>query len=683
VLAIAAELSVGSYVLGSLGLIGVVAVLAWGAVQFRRRLVPDWAGPPARLVEALLVLLGLTGSAQLLGAVDAMRGAPLLALCTVVGVGMAFIGRSSSEPSARAPAVPVRRGEFVAAGLATALVAAQWVSHTARALHRGMTHPDTLAYHGPYAVRFLRDGTFGSLTGLGGRSREVLPQGSELLHAIAAVPFHRDLLSPLLNLGWAALVMLAAWCAGRRHGVGALAVLAAAVVLSLPSLAGTQPGQASNDLMSGALLLVAVVLLLEGGLQGAVAGLAGTAAGLALAAKLTVAAPVLALAVGVIILSVRSRRAWAAVSWCSGLILACSYWFIRDWFIAGSPAPFLNITIGPISLKGAEPETGTAAIHYLTNGTVWRRYYLPGLSHAFGPVWPLLLGLALGAAVSAIVRRRIVLEQVVGLAILFGVLAYPFIPLSAAAGGKGFQYALRYLTPVLLLAFILLARQLVDAGSAWRWTVCGALTGLVALNATLRELIADRMPAWPKDGWLAGVAAGLAVLAVITVWPTLRSLLPRPEHFRAILVAVAVLPALLVGGWFVQREYFRGRYVRAGLSQDAIQTSFHGVRNASVAVLGDPEIYPMFGVDLSNRVTTPTGPTEGDDASLCRHWKQLLSDRYRYVVLGHVFIFAFVPPQGWFVNDPAAVTVVRGRDYAVFRLDRSLDPTRCSNAASQ
>jgi hypothetical protein len=91
----------------------------------------------------------------------------------------------------------------------------------------------------------------------------------------------------------------------------------------------------------------------------------------------------------------------------------------------------------------------------------------------------------------------------------------------------------------------------------------------------------------------------------------------------------------------------------------------------------------MFGVDLSNRVTTPTGPTEGDDASLCRHWKQLLSDRYRYVVLGHVFIFAFVPPQGWFVNDPAAVTVVRGRDYAVFRLDRSLDPTRCSNAASQ
>jgi hypothetical protein len=162
-------------------------------------------------------------------------------------------------------------------------------------------------------------------------------------------------------------------------------------------------------------------------------------------------------------------------------------------------------------------------------------------------------------------------------------------------------------------------------------------------------------------------------------------LIARPGWMRrpaspavAALLGLGAVAVLLVGGAVVQRSYLRHRYVNAGLSEAAIQTPFHAIRNASVAAFGDPEVYPMFGPDLSNRVTTPSGPTLGPDPVLCQRWKRILSGRYRYVVLGHVFIFVFTPPKKWFLTDPAAVPVVLGHDYAVFRLERTLSPSRCA-----
>jgi hypothetical protein len=680
VIAADGQLSAGGYLFGSGALVAVLAVLGWGAWRLRGRLVPEWEGPTARLVETLLVLFGLTASAEVLGAVNALRGAALIEVCIVVGLGMALFGRRSHRPVAPRRALATSRAEAVAASVALAIVTAQWVSHVARALHRGMTNSDTLTYHGPFAVRFLQNGTFGSLAGVGGAARAVYPQNSELLHALAAVPFHRDLLSPLLNLGWATLVVLAAWCIGRRIGAGTLCVLGSAVVLGLPSLAGTQPGQASNDIICVALLVSAVALLLEAELTSPPAALAGAAAGLAMATKLIIAAPVAVLTVGVITMSCRRRRPAVAVAWSTALLLSGSYWFIRDTFVAGSPAPFLNLTIGPVSLRGAEPETGPAATHYLFDGSVWRRYYLPGLWHAFGPAWPLLLGLAIAGAAIAILSGRDPLVRLVGLATLVGALAYPFTPLTAAAGGRGFVFALRYLTPVLLVGFLLLSLALARARTPWRRAGWVAMVGLVALNACLPAIKLDGMPAWPSDGVLAGAVAGLAVLtvlAVVTAKARLPGSLRKQSPGRVALAAAVTLGAVLVGGWFVQQHYFEGRYVHAGLNQDAIENPFHGVRDASVAAFGNPEVYPMFGPDLSNRVTSPAGPSQGADAALCRRWKRILSGRYTYIALGHLYIFAFAPPQAWFTTDPASVAVTRGRDYAVFRLDGRLDPDLC------
>jgi hypothetical protein len=567
--------------------------------------------------------------------------------------------------------------EIVAASVAAAIVTAKWISHAARALHQGMTHIDTLMYHGPFAARFLQKGTFTNLRDLAGTS-PFIPQNSELLHAVAAVPYHRDLLSPLLNLGWAALVVLAAWCVGRRLGAGVLCVLGVMTVLGLPSLAGTQPGQASNDVVCAALLVTAVALLLESQLTPTTAALAGAAAGLAVATKLTVAAPVVVLTVGLVLLSLRLRRTAVALSWCSALVLAGSYWFVRNWIVAGDPAPFLKVTIGPISFRGSAPFGQESAVHYLTNGTVWQRSYLPGLSHALGPAWPLVLSLGLCGAAFAIFWGRTPLERLVALAALAGMCAYPFIPNTGVFRGVGFVFNLRYLMPALLLAFILLPPSLVRLHIAWRRVACFAMLGLVVLSTALPAIPGDGMPAWPSDGVASGVVAAIVVLAVIA-WALRIGSPLRMAAARLALIGALAVAALIAVGWFLQLRYFEGRYAGPGLAQSETQTPFRGIRLASVAVFGTPTVYAMFGPDLSNRVTAPMVPTHEASLVSCQQWKRVLSRRYRYVVLGHFAIPAFTLPQTWFLTDPAAVPLVRTKDYAVFRLDRPLNPGLCTS----
>src|SRR4029079_7176131 len=94
--------------------------------------------------------------------------------------------------------------------------------------------------------------------------QQYYPYNAELLHGIAAMAFDRDVLSPLLNIGWGVLAALAAWCIGRSRGAAPLSLLGLLVVLGLPALTATQPGQASTDVAGLALLLACAALLVEG-----------------------------------------------------------------------------------------------------------------------------------------------------------------------------------------------------------------------------------------------------------------------------------------------------------------------------------------------------------------------------------------------------------------------------------
>src|SRR5664279_6041709 len=74
--------------------------------------------------------------------------------------------------------------------------------------------------------------------------------------------FGRDVLSPLLNLGWFIGCLAAAWCIGRPYRVAAWSLALAAIALSVPALAD-QAGEARNDVVGIFFLLAAVAVALN------------------------------------------------------------------------------------------------------------------------------------------------------------------------------------------------------------------------------------------------------------------------------------------------------------------------------------------------------------------------------------------------------------------------------------
>jgi 4-amino-4-deoxy-L-arabinose transferase-like glycosyltransferase len=673
-----AALAPVSYVAGSAAVVAAVAALAWGSWRMRRAVLPEWLGPPARLAETVIALTALVGMAQLLGVLGVLSRGPALAATIAVGVALGVVGTRiapglapAQVPAPRPVVAPMRVEEVVVTALAVAVLAAQWVTHVAFALSRGMTHPDTLWYHAPYAARFVQDGRVTDLVDRSDVIQAYFPLNSQLVHAVAILPFDRDVLSPLVNLGWAALALLAAWCIGRRRGLGPLCVLGTAVVLGLPMIAGTHPGQASNDVACAALLLAAVALLLDSDLAPAPTAVAALAAGLGLGTKLTVAVPLLIVTVGVVVLAVRARRALTAVVWCAGVVLTSALWFARNWAVADNPLPWFELDLGPFSLPAPAREEGASVVDRITEGSAWSDLFFPGLSQGLGRLWPVVLGVALASMVILVARHGRTLERIVGVALLGGFVGYLFTP---TGGGFNFAFNLRYLSPVLLLAFALLPITVDGLGALLRRATLVVFAVLVVANAFSRHR--ERLAAWPRGYLLPGVLAGVAVIAVVVIaargrWPTIRIAVPA-------LAAVVVVG--VVGGWFVQRHYLEHRYVDAGLRLDAVNASFRDVGDERVAVFGTVEVYPMFGLDLSNEVTQGGAARTGRSPDPCREFADVRAGRYRYVVLTQFgVVFPSRPPEDWFLGDPNATEIVRDGESLVYRLDGPLDPVACAD----
>jgi hypothetical protein len=635
---------------------------------------------------ALAVLFGV---AQVLGTFGGFRRVAMFLACIASATVMGLAGRRlvrsrryappspSTVNSRRAPAHPVRVPEVVAAIAAAAVVTAQWFMHVGYALRTGMTHPDTLWYHAPYAARFVQTGWLMHLsdTGLSDVATPLhsyLPLSGSLAHAIVMLPFDSDFLSVFLNLGWFALALLAAWCIGRRGGVGGLTLLAMVVLLGTPTLAGTQPGQASNDVATLALFVAGIVLLAEGWMRVTPTALAGIAIGIGTAIKLTILAPLALLTVGVVFVALRARRKSVAIAWCLALVLSGGYWLVRNWIVAGNPVPWTEINLGPISFE-AVIKSRPELIYYLDDRTTWDRFILPALDKAFGPAWPLLAGLALLGAILGVVVGRHVLERSAGAAALLGIAALPFIPFSGDLRGGAVVFFLRYLAPEIMIGLWLLALVLARINGAWRWAGLVALLAIAAVNVTAPHI--EDIPAWPSDQVVAGVLGGLAVLSVSAV-VVLRH---RLSAYRT-LVACAILIAVIgvAGGWLLQERYFEDRYVHAGLPHDGANALFRKIDNERVAVLGTEHFYPFFGLKLSNFVSAPNGPTRGSEIKRCREWREVLRDgRYTYVVVAHDILAHPPPDEAWLISDSSVRTVHRDRDTVVFRIDGALDPNGC------
>ncbi len=92
-----------------------------------------------------------------------------------------------------------------------------------------------------------------------------------------------------------------------------------------------------------------------------------------------------------------------------GAVAGGGYWYLRNLAHSGNPLPWIH-HLGPIDLPAPEQALGGREAHsvlgYLTDGTVWSDWLLPGLHGGLWFLWPLLLLASLAGLLLATVQSR-------------------------------------------------------------------------------------------------------------------------------------------------------------------------------------------------------------------------------------------------------------------------------------
>jgi hypothetical protein len=666
----------GRYLLGVAEIVALLGFAWLGASRVRSRLLPRLEGPPADLATGVIALALLIWAAEILGTISLFKPAPYLLAVLVGGLGLRLCvspgGGEGKGPSTDTPAPsqdpPPRQDPpaATAAALAAFLIAAIAVIHFAAGvrtrLSTGMTGFDSTWYHGPFAAGFFQSGNTIDLHFIAPQFLAwFYPANGEIFHAVGMLAFGRDLLSPLLNLGWFVGCLVAAWCIGRPYRVAPWSLGLGAVALSVPALAD-QAGEARNDIVGIFFLLAALAVALssraaeddgERGLSTGALMVVGLAAGLAGGTKLNFLLPAAVLVLGFVVVAPRGRR-WSALA-ASGLaaLAGGGYWYLRNLVHTGNPLPWVH-HLGPISLPAPEQALGGREAHrvlgYLTNGSVWSHWFLPGLHGGFWVVWPLLGAAALLGFLLCLGRRASPLLRVAGLTGLAVALAWLVAPTSASGPGgmpRGFESGLRYLAPALLLGLVLLP--------------CAP-----ALRAHLASLGSARTH-FLSDSGRKGVLSGRS--------------LGRPGW----IVAMAALLVFAIG-YPIQRHYLQSRYANPSFTTPGLDAAFKwasGVSGARIATTSTRQ-YPLFGTDLSNRVTyvgseRPHGGFEAP--TTCPTWRrELNAGHYDYVVATRDRLESGkppYPPQARWTEGPGAKPILRKPPTVVFQLKGKLDPSAC------
>ena len=643
-------LSFGRYLGGWLVILGVGGAVVVAAVAARRALV-GWDRAPARLVEAVIALAIVTGTSFVAGGLHGFSGWPLA--LGLIGVSVAVRGFAQRAGPAVRPSgsdgVPRSRLiERWVAAVALMIVGAQWISHTAWALGHGMTEGDTLWYHGVFAARFVQVGRLDIFPDIGASAQGYFPANSQMYHALAFFPFDRDLLSPTLNLVFAALAVLAAYCIGRRRGLGAVCVTASVVVMGLPAVVGTHPGQGTNDFLCATFLLVAIALIIEGGLQPASLALAGIAAALSVGTKLTVAFPLAVLTVAIVAVAMRRRNPRLVIAWLVPLAAFGAFWFLRNWVRADNPLPWYDLHLGPLHLPNRSRLTDNASIaDHLFEGGIWDRIWRPGLHQAFGRAWPLLIAAPGIGALAMFGRRRSGAERVAGAVTVAAGIGYVVMPFTMELGGAVFAATARYASPALLLGLVMLpiALRLERRGFLVRTAISFAALVVIVMNAGAPNV--DRFAEWRYDDRFLAVVVVLVVGAVIGFGRV------GGRLARYTLVA-PVLFVMVLGGFFVQRDFSTHRYaVGAGLRLDPIDEYLSGHRPGRVVAFATIQFYPFLGPSFANDVVVlepPPGSGNGNGAvERCHDWERALRRAAtRYVIDGGEFVPVERPDAKWF-----------------------------------
>lgn len=664
----------GRYLLGVLEILLVVGFAWLGGMALRRWLLPRFEGAPACLATAVLALALLIWPAELLGSFSAFDPVPYLLLVAAVGLGLwKFLPWQQGEGGDPRPTQQVRVRITPLPTLIALVIAGVAVIHFAAGvktrLSTGMTGFDSTWYHGPFAAGFFQSGNTWDLHFIAPQFLAwFYPANSEIFHAVGMLAFGRDLLSPLLNLGWFVGCLAACWCIGRPYRVAPWSLALGAIALSVPALAD-QAGEARNDIVGIFFLLAAVAIALNGERDLRTTLVAGLAAGLAAGTKLNFLLPAAVLVIGLALISPRGTRWRAFAASALAALAGGGYWYLRNLVHTGNPLPWIH-HLGPIDLPAPQQALGGREAHsvlsYLTDSSVWSNWFLPGLHHGLWLPWPLLHAAALSGLILAILQSRGsfrthavqkeprdgMVFAVVGLVGFASTLAWLIAPTSASGPDgmpRGFESGLRYLTPALIL-------------------------GLALLPAVLPERLRVAGMGYPPNGRILKAPSQLA-----------RRLSERGVPHPGLALALILLAAAIIG-YPIQHHYLKNRYANPTFTTPGLNAAFawaRGVNGARIATTSTRQ-YPLFGTDLSNRVQylgleRPHGGFEAPRT--CGQYRRLLDEGdYDYVVATRDRLEPGKPPYPATVKwteGAGARVVLRKPPTVVFQLSGKLDPSAC------
>jgi hypothetical protein len=718
----------GRYLLGVVELLWLVGFAWVGASRVRRRLLPELRGEVGVLASSVVAIALLIWVAELLGTVSLFKPVPYLVGVALGGLVLRFlVGDEKTDDAAKTSSIRPSLVATVIALVIAGIAIGHFVSGVRLRLGTGMTGFDSTWYHGPFAAGFFQTGNTIDLHFIAPQFLAwFYPANSEVVGAIGMLAFHRDLLSPLLNLGWLAGCLFACWCIGRPFRVAPWSLTLGAIALSVPALAD-QAGEARNDLVGIFFLLAAIAIALnaaarDGSADGAPGGAsgraglstgallgAGLAVGLAAGTKLNFLLPAAVLVLGLAALAPRGRRWWTLL--CSGgmALAGGGYWYLRNLIHTGNPLPWIH-HLGPINLPAPEQALGGREAHsvlsYLTNGSVWSDWFLPGLHGGLWILWPALAAAALAGLLLALLplarnwfgsrhgapstpgRRAenrpdrpvsgpstplagmLALGGLVGLAAAVAWLVSPTSASGPDGVPRGFESGLRYLTPALILGFALLP-------------TVPSFRAFAARLASLGPALGER-PIPPGE---AGASPDRLHLPPHSERDRRRTVEEErlPRRWVAAIVAAAVVLAVVVG-YPVERHYLQNRYRDPSFTTPGLDAAFAWARDVSGARIATTSTrqYPLFGTDLSNRVAyvgvdRPHGGFEA--AQNCRQFRTLVNEGdYDYVVATRDRIEAgkpAFPPQAEWTAGPNAEVVLKKKPTVVFHITGPLDPKTC------
>ena len=661
-------ISFGQYILGCIELALIAFALGFAAYRIRGALMSGWSGAPARLVEIVLGLSGLIVVGEITGVLGLFRPGWLVGVSVLVAVVAWYLTRDrEASDSAPLPDPPVARWLKVGAALVAAFVVFHWAMPTLQAYDVGVSSQDSVWYHMSFSGRFAVSGEVGPLhfTDILATASWFYPQNLELLHGFGIALFGQDTLSPLLNLLWLAMGLLAAWCIGRPRGIGWLTLLAAAVVFDTPMML-EQSGNAANDMASIAFLLAAIAFLINGNAQRSegnsaeaprfssvgwqALGMAGLATGLAIGTKITLLAPLVVLTVLLVAISPKGNRLASLGVWVAGLATPSVFWYLRNLVLGGNPLPQLA-EVGPVPLPGPDqgnfyPRKPGTVLSYADQPKIWFDWFFPALDDRLGPLWILLLVVVVAVFVWGIFKGSRLLVRILCAVGLVAAVAYVGTPLTASGtvgNPTGFAPNLRYLAPALAIGFVLLPLLLVEAKERSRQILAAALSILLVVGAIsqitfkpdpqrqLSQADLVRLAATEQDGYrsfrqdtyVSSKIPGALILTFLLVGLPLGSVAlasANPARRREISTAGFVIGAVAVAGlgWTVAPSFARDRYdpavlnpferdagFRASPAWRAVQGYGREITGSRIAVVGRGSAfgqYVFYGPKFDNYV---------------------------------------------------------------------------------